>query len=105
MDQTASVDSAGTIHYKANDHPEAQKTTLAGGLECGCSSGVEHNLAKVGVVGSNPIARSNISNSSNGHRSGPPLLLSAECPRNLFPGRSGQDSRDLKSNNSNSSTS
>ena len=59
MDQTASVDSAGTIHYKANDHPEAQKTTLAGGLECGCSSGVEHNLAKVGVVGSNPIARSN----------------------------------------------
>jgi hypothetical protein len=26
---------------------------------CGCSSGVEHNLAKVGVVGSNPIARSN----------------------------------------------
>ncbi len=27
-------------------------------LECGCSSGVEHNLAKVGVVGSNPIARS-----------------------------------------------
>ncbi len=24
----------------------------------GCSSGVEHNLAKVGVVGSNPIARS-----------------------------------------------
>ena len=25
----------------------------------GCSSGVEHNLAKVGVVGSNPIARSN----------------------------------------------
>ena len=29
---------------------------------CGCSSGVEHNLAKVGVVGSNPIARSNSSN-------------------------------------------
>ena len=27
-------------------------------LGCGCSSGVEHNLAKVGVVGSNPIARS-----------------------------------------------
>ena len=26
--------------------------------ERGCSSGVEHNLAKVGVVGSNPIARS-----------------------------------------------
>ncbi len=26
----------------------------------GCSSGVEHNLAKVGVVGSNPIARSKV---------------------------------------------
>src|SRR5215469_13924811 len=25
---------------------------------CGCSSGVEHNLAKVGVGGSNPLARS-----------------------------------------------
>lgn len=27
----------------------------------GCSSGVEHNLAKVGVEGSNPFARSNFS--------------------------------------------
>ena len=27
---------------------------------CGCSSGVEHNLAKVGVEGSNPFARSKI---------------------------------------------
>src|SRR5688572_20154260 len=27
-------------------------------MERGCSSGVEHNLAKVRVVGSNPIARS-----------------------------------------------
>jgi hypothetical protein len=27
-------------------------------LECGCSSGVEHNLAKVRVEGSNPFARS-----------------------------------------------
>jgi hypothetical protein len=26
---------------------------------CGRSSGVEHNLAKVGVEGSNPFARSN----------------------------------------------
>ena len=25
---------------------------------CGCSSGVEHDLAKVGVEGSNPFARS-----------------------------------------------
>jgi hypothetical protein len=29
---------------------------------CGCSSGVEHDLAKVGVEGSNPFARSKISN-------------------------------------------
>src|SRR5438477_10716387 len=28
-------------------------------LGCGCSSGVEHDLAKVGVEGSNPFARSN----------------------------------------------
>src|SRR5215471_3905695 len=27
---------------------------------CGCSSGVEHNLAKVGVEGSNPFARSSL---------------------------------------------
>src|SRR5438552_15734936 len=29
---------------------------------CGCSSGVEHDLAKVGVEGSNPFARSKFSN-------------------------------------------
>jgi hypothetical protein len=29
---------------------------------CGCSSGVEHDLAKVGVEGSNPFARSNFLN-------------------------------------------
>jgi hypothetical protein len=33
----------------------------AADVERGCSSGVEHNLAKVRVVGSNPIARSKIS--------------------------------------------
>ena len=33
--------------------------TLAA-MECGCSSGVEHNLAKVGVEGSNPFTRSKI---------------------------------------------
>ena len=35
--------------------------SAAGGVAvigCGCSSGVEHNLAKVGVEGSNPFARS-----------------------------------------------
>jgi hypothetical protein len=30
---------------------------------CGCSSGVEHNLAKVGVGGSNPLARSKMPSS------------------------------------------
>src|ERR1700722_18811676 len=30
---------------------------------CGCSSGVEHDLAKVGVEGSNPFARSSFSSS------------------------------------------
>ena len=33
--------------------------------ESGRSSGVEHNLAKVGVEGSNPFARSKISNIIN----------------------------------------
>src|SRR5579863_6338499 len=31
-------------------------------LGCGCSSGVEHDLAKVGVEGSNPFARSRFLN-------------------------------------------
>src|SRR5262249_12960232 len=35
------------------------------GPDRGCSSGVEHNLAKVGVVGSNPIARSNFSQTTS----------------------------------------
>src|SRR5262245_25335358 len=33
-------------------------------IGCGCSSGVEHNLAKVGVEGSNPFARSKHFNAS-----------------------------------------
>jgi hypothetical protein len=37
----------------------------------GCSSGVEHNLAKVGVVGSNPIARSRFSQENQKGHSGP----------------------------------
>ena len=40
-------------------HTPRGTTERRSGTECGCSSGVEHNLAKVGVVGSNPIARSN----------------------------------------------
>jgi hypothetical protein len=35
---------------------------------CGCSSGVEHNLAKVGVEGSNPFARSKITLSHSRYR-------------------------------------
>ena len=31
---------------------------LAKAVSCGSSSGVEHNLAKVGVAGSNPVFRS-----------------------------------------------
>ena len=38
--------------------PVAPRLILYG---CGCSSGVEHNLAKVGVEGSNPFARSKVS--------------------------------------------
>jgi hypothetical protein len=55
---------------------------------CGCSSGVEHNLAKVGVVGSNPIARSNIFNDISNSETAPLRRTSAECPRNLFSRRS-----------------
>jgi hypothetical protein len=36
-------------------------------LGCGCSSGVEHNLAKVGVEGSNPFARSKKSSAKSTH--------------------------------------
>ena len=39
---------------------------------CGCSSGVEHNLAKVGVEGSNPFARSSLLGR-------PPVCLLSEC--------------------------
>jgi hypothetical protein len=56
-------------------------------LECGCSSGVEHNLAKVGVGGSNPLARSNIINHLAGFRT-PPNIAGAEWGRNVFGGRS-----------------
>ena len=34
----------------------------------GCSSGVEHNLAKVGVEGSNPFARSKFSSGTMTHK-------------------------------------
>ena len=44
------------------------------------------NLAKVGVEGSNPFARSNIVNNFAEFQSGVTRLPSAECPRNLFGG-------------------
>ena len=43
-------------------HPGGDQLDRRNPIACwirGCSSGVEHNLAKVGVGGSNPLARSN----------------------------------------------
>ena len=40
-------------------------------LGCGCSSVVEHDLAKVGVEGSSPFARSNFSQSIQPNQVGP----------------------------------
>jgi hypothetical protein len=61
--ERALVDIGTAINYNPKRPMEAPKTkTFAArptGLECGCSSGVEHNLAKVRVEGSNPFARSN----------------------------------------------
>ncbi len=37
--------------------------------KCGRSSGVEHNLAKVGVEGSNPFARSKVHSGDMGNSS------------------------------------
>ena len=42
----------------------------AGPGASGCSSGVEHNLAKVGVEGSNPFARSSSPNASRPRNAG-----------------------------------
>src|SRR5690606_19526287 len=42
------------LHSGGNYAIQAPPTAVSG-----CSSGVEHNLAKVGVEGSNPFARSN----------------------------------------------
>jgi hypothetical protein len=57
------MDIGGTINYNAYRQLQRVPDDLARARQerpdRGCSSGVEHNLAKVGVVGSNPIARSN----------------------------------------------
>src|SRR5579862_3669344 len=49
------------------------------GRECGRSSGVEHNLAKVGVEGSNPFARSSLLQP----KLSPPLSGPQKSPENL----------------------
>ena len=51
------VAKAGTFWHRWPDVPAAVGRPEFG---CGCSSGVEHDLAKVGVEGSSPFARSNI---------------------------------------------
>jgi hypothetical protein len=45
---------------------------------CGCSSGVEHNLAKVGVEGSNPFARSKTTDITGSSLPKRPKPLSAD---------------------------
>jgi hypothetical protein len=47
---------ASVVHKTASTAQDA-----VGYPGCGCSSVVEHDLAKVGVEGSNPFARSKIS--------------------------------------------
>ena len=60
------------------------------GSERGRSSGVEHNLAKVGVEGSNPFARSKITEEFQTIRGGPkgPFLLPGWAP---IPNGSGME--------------
>jgi hypothetical protein len=40
---------------------QKHETGCSVSVRCGSSSGVEHNLAKVGVEGSNPFSRSSFS--------------------------------------------
>jgi hypothetical protein len=51
---------------------------------CGCSSGVEHDLAKVGVEGSNPFARSNLR--ASGATVGKPVSIAKVARRSLGEG-------------------
>jgi hypothetical protein len=89
------MDIGGVINYNARQCLQARTGWFwqerEGRPDRGCSSGVEHNLAKVGVVGSNPIARSKFSKNLDKLRTKPSCPLSAECPRNVFASRSGQD--------------
>jgi hypothetical protein len=89
------MDNGRAINYKAQQCLQAQTRWCWQERENrpdrGCSSGVEHNLAKVGVVGSNPIARSKSLNALDDQGSGLQNSLSAECPRNLFAARSDQN--------------
>ncbi len=60
------MDIGDTINYNAYRRLQARTErfgkSATEGSDRGCSSGVEHNLAKVGVEGSNPFARSNFPN-------------------------------------------
>jgi hypothetical protein len=49
--------------------PLLTRPCITGRRQSGRSSGVEHNLAKVGVEGSNPFARSSISADFKAERS------------------------------------
>src|SRR5690606_12876846 len=53
LDRLAMAGTLTIIWRPCRPHPRGRHTL------CGRSSGVEHNLAKVGVEGSNPFARSN----------------------------------------------
>src|SRR3954468_83959 len=52
----------GSAIEHARRAPHLRRGPLAASAQSGRSSGVEHNLAKVGVEGSNPFARSSIFN-------------------------------------------
>ena len=52
----------GIIRIVLNLHPKSRDCTFI--KNCESSSGVEHHLAKVGVVGSNPIFRSVFKNTN-----------------------------------------
>src|SRR4051794_3814749 len=58
------INGGGIVGHDAIRMPERQGLQTLSSCDhiscsvCGCSSGVEHNLAKVGVGGSNPLARS-----------------------------------------------
>ena len=61
------------------------RNSRSGFLGCGRSSEVEHNLAKVGVVGSNPIARSRHFRTTAGANRDAAADLHGRCSMNRIP--------------------